>query len=425
MGGSSVISSDSGFLSWGARLAIGTFAMCQFVEFTFFYVGSTAISVQKIAAAVLLPVSVLLMTNWIRPNISLCVIAGALSLAYSLSNVVAGSVSSKMVSANFFVATSLFASTVLFAALTEGESAPEFMGKVWVLASVLSAMITICQVLGVLGWQYRGTGMKGDPNFQALMLLIGFVFAFVYSKHGRIEILLIIFLGILATYSRTGLVLVCMVLVLGCFLDSELISEARRKWLFLVIAAGLLAGMCLVLGYERIDVLVLERFARAIEHLTSLFSGGTASVVGNLDLDSSQIRIILAYYSIVIALENWPTGIGAFRTSEILYDRTGFPDSVNNTPLDLFLIGGMWGLIAYVLLWAVIMRCYWRIRSNAGKPKVKLLMILLITIFFGSSLLLSLTYNSILWLWPTVALAFEHLSRGEHQKSADMENNKG
>jgi hypothetical protein len=421
----SVINSDLTFLSCGACLAIGTFVMCQFVEFTFFYVGSTAVSVQKIAAAVFLPVSILLMKDRIRPNVPLCVIAGALALTYSLNSILAGSFSSRMVSANFFVVTSLLAATVLFAALIENESAPEFLGKVWVAASVFSAIITICQVLGVIGWQFRGTGLKGDPNFQALVLLIGFVFALAYSRPFRIEVLLVLFFGILATYSRMGLVLACTVLALGCLLDSEFISEARRKWILLLLATGILVGLCSVFGHDRINVLVWERLSQALDQVRALFSRGLAAPAWNLNPQSSEVRVLLIYHSVIVALANWPTGIGPFRTSEILYDRTGFPDSVNNTPLELVLIGGICGLIAYVLLWAIMIRCYWKIRRSAGSPEVKLVMLLLATVFLGASLLLSLTYNSLIWLWPTVALAFEHLSRTAHRKSVDIGHNMG
>ncbi len=408
-GPASVVDGDRG-LSWGAKLAISTFVLCQFVQVDLFVIGSTHVSLQKVSAAILLPLSILLMREWVKINPYLLLIAAATGIAYSANAIYTWTLSEKLISANLFVVTNLFASLVLFTALVEGKEAIRFLAWLCIAAAVISAIATVCQVLGVLPWQYRGTGFRYDPNFQALVLVVGVVCAVVYAGRGRFEIMLVIMSGIVATYSRMGIVAAGLVFLVGSFMGNGLLRDLRRKWP-LVLAGGIVVAGCFVyFGHQRLNVLIVQRFGEGWEQIKMLVSGQAGSLVGRLDLQSAEIRVILAHFSLLLACRNWMHGIGPFQTEQRMYDLTGFPDSVNDTPLDMFLIGGVWGLLAFCLYWLVVVRCCVRLYRRGTLTEDGRLVLLLSLVMGVGSLLLSLTYNSIWWLLPTIALASERVS---------------
>ncbi|MEW6350381.1 MAG: O-antigen ligase family protein [Thermodesulfobacteriota bacterium] len=397
-------------LSWGARLAIGTVILCQFVQVDLFVIGATAVSLQKVSAAILLPVSIFLMREWLKINPHLCLIAGTMALAYSANGISTGTVSPKLISANVFVLTNLFASLVLFTALVESKDGIRFLARVCIAAAVISAIATVGQVAGVLPWQLRGTGFRLDPNFQALVLVVGMACASVYAGRWRFEIMLVIMAGILATYSRMGIVAAGMVIVVGSFMGDGAARDLKRRWPFLIAGVIVVAGCFVYFGHHRLNALIVQRFGQGWDQIKLLMSGQAASLVGRLDIQSAEIRVILMHFSFMLACRNWMHGIGPFQTEQRMYDLTGFPDSVNNTPLDMFLIGGVWGLLAFCVYWLVVIsRCVRLVRKRTRTSEDRLVVLLALVMGVGS-LLLSLTYNSIWWLLPTVALAAERVS---------------
>jgi hypothetical protein len=112
-------------------------------------------------------------------------------------------------------------------------------------------------------------------------------------------------------------------------------------------------------------------------------------------------------------VENWKVGVGAFRTPTALNEATGWKFVAHNTILEFFLVGGLWGLgVVAVYTWAVV-RGLRSVYHHAVARLWQVLLVLMSAVIFWCFSLLSVTYTSILWLLPCMALAGEYWAQSE------------
>lgn len=410
-------------LSIGAQLAITVFVVCQFVEITFIEIGETPVTLQKLLAVILLPFALRLMKNRISLNFQMILIGISFSIAFSARYIVDGSFPREFWAGNISVLTGCFAGLVLYTALTEELGAVDFLAKIWIWASAATGALACLQASSAFTWlplspdtlhhwsmlYYRGIGLKTDSNFQAAVASLGLPFAFFYvSPRWRIPVLLVITLGILATFSRMGLMVSLIALGLSVAVYARKIKETTIPKLLLLFAAVALVFFFWAIGIEKFSNLIVHRFEEIGVTLRVLMEGKSETLILQEDLNSTEIRLILAQKALQLGRKHWIVGVGAFRNVPALFKATGFSDGACNTPLDLFLIGGVFGILAFFLYWLVIFRCYWNTRSSLLPLREKRLLLLLSVTTLYISMFLSLTYISFIWLIPALALAIDH-----------------
>lgn len=425
--------------SMGALLAMIVFVACQLVNVQFGSIGSTPITLQKLMAATLLPAAVVLMWSCFRISVDLVAIGVAIGFAYSVSYVVDRQFPSSFWSANFTVLTGLFAATVIYSALTEHPDGMAWFARIWIIGSVACAAVTILQACSVpelieaavrgealghpLAFQ-RGTGFKTDPNFQALSLLMGLVFAVSYLNRYRLLVSGVIFLGILGTFSRMGLLVGIAVVIVGLALSARLDPDSGNKRytrcvVMACVGVGLLIAVLAVQSKSFRD-LMTSRYLTMESGFRSALSGDVDRFIGRPEATSSQERALLFRYGLGFALEHWKVGVGAHRAEPLMKRAVGLWRTSHITPLDFFLLGGVAGIVAWGFYWGFVCYCIVKARSLDSLPREANTLLLLAMAFFLSSLLISTVYNSILWLVPTVAAAVHRRSRELFPKTEEV-----
>lgn len=402
----------------GIWVAVIVFVLAQFVEVELFSVGSIPITLQKLLAVVLYPFSVILMGR-IRVSGPMILFALTLIVSYTLAFWANGHFSPEAESAVVVVLVGFAGATVLYTALTlRGERGFRMLAYTWIAFSVGTAAVTVLQAVGLfpfltvpdeyiqyreaVGGLYRGVGLKFDPNFQALMLVIGVMFAQFYLSKGWLRLLVfsVIFLGIVGTFSRMGLLLVMLLIAINPVIQR--LGKRRGFIRTLVELAGYLlvvssVGFAVyVWGPPSIGEYLGQRLAEVGSGLALLVSGETATPIGHLS--SAETRALLAKAALILALQNWATGVGAYQTDSVIFEYIGIPNVAHNTYLELFLIGGVWGVISILTYATIVFRSLW-LRGNGQlvvTHRNALLALALVLAFAG--MFLSLTYNSVVWL---------------------------
>jgi len=407
----------------GMVLAIITFVIAQFVDVAFFDVGSVPITAQKILATSLFPLSLLLMGR-VRINRLLALLALSISFAYSASYLVAFAVRAELLSANIVVLIGFAGAMVLYTALTESPGAISVFARIWIGFSVVTALVTFLQTIGlvplftvrqeylaareVLGGLYRGVGLKFDPNFQALVLAIGIVSSLHYARRFRAVIIGIILLGVIGTFSRMGLILAIVVLLVTPIVKAlERRRGILRAFLRTFVTAVAVTSFALALFSSlppTVKDYVKERSRDAFFSFQQVIRADSTLASGR-NRTSGEVRVVLARTALALASENWGWGVGAYQTERLMFESTGIYSVAHNTYLELFMIGGIWGILC-VLLYAyiIIVSIFPRGRSRDVSSERDYL-IMLSMLFALAGLFLSLTYNSLIWLPVVVALA--------------------
>jgi hypothetical protein len=408
----------------GVLVAIFAFVTTQFVDISLLSIGAFQVTVQKIVAVLALPLAVVLMGH-IRVSRPLAVFALILLIAYCIAYVIRRDFSGDMVSGAITVLTGFVGALVLYTALTQRSDALAMLGTTWVAFSVCSSSLALLQAagaiplfnvpdeylqtreaIGVTGL-YRGVGLKYDPNFQALMLLIGLVFSQFYLSTHRLMVSFIVFLGIIATFSRMGVLLALMILagapavrgyIRGRSLSGVLVASGAALVLLVTIVS-----LTIALGPTSVRVYVVERADEVYQLMMSLLSGDVSGLLADGQLGSAYERFYLATSALVLALENWTVGVGAYRGPSAIFDFSGIEKPAHNTYLEFFLIGGVWGILALLFYAAFIIRRIWRLNRFGVLARDRCAFMLLVLTFVVIGFFISLTYNSLLWLPLVVA----------------------
>lgn len=413
----------------GVLIAILAFVTTQFVDISLFSIGTLQVTVQKTVAILALPLAIVLMGH-MRMSRSLATFAFVLLIAYSMSYLINRDFSGDFVSGAMTVLIGFVGAVVLYTALTHRSDALLLFGKTWIVFSVCTAVITILQaagaiplfnvpddylqsrdVIGVAGL-YRGVGLKYDPNFQAVMLVVGLVFAQFYLSRYKFLVTIVILSGIIATFSRMGVILGTLILAGAPAIRGYIQRRSYSRMLFasvVLLALITMFGFVLVwVGPTSVRLYVSERVTEVLDLVTSLVTGDISGLLADSQSGSAYERFYLAVSAFLIGLENWAMGVGAYRGPAAIFGFSGVEKPAHNTYLELFLVGGIWGLFAVAVYVALIIRTLWRLNSFEKLPNDRCVFISLAWTFAIVGLFISLTYNSILWLPLVLAGALSY-----------------
>lgn len=407
----------------GSYLAIAAYVLTQFVEVTFFSVGAFPITFQKAVAAAVFPLALLMMGR-VRVSLALIGIAIGLLATNSASYVARGQpLDGRALSANTTVIIGLLSAVVLYTALTRDRQSFPFLRRAWIVLSLISGTIAILQAVGMLplwtvasealsqrgaaGGYYRGVGLKVDPNFQALVLVVGVVFARGQRGPFRVPIVVYLFLALLATFSRMGLLAALLVLILMPMLD----ALANRGQFAAAFGRGVFAGSAIfglgvllyVAGPDQISTYLGRRTVEVIQAVGWIVGEPSS---GAAYLTSAQARLLLVWTAWGIGVSNFPLGIGAHRSEELIYDATGLRNVAHDTYVELLATGGIFGLATLALYIHALLRSLREPPTVLALQRERLIVVAQTLAFGFIGLFLSLNYNSILWLPVTLALAY-------------------
>ena len=403
----------------GAQLAIFMFVFAQFVEVELGSVGGVSLSLQKLLAAFFYPIA-LVWIRRLRIKPSLLMFALPLWLSFVVA-LLFNNKNEALLSASLITLVGFLGAFVLYNALSvDFIAGMQFLASWWIKFSLFSSLIAVLQMVGwfplltvpdkleslrdVSTGYFRGVGFKLDPNFLALMLALAVSFILYYVPRGRRQIgyILIVLAGILATFSRMGLLLVALQLAI-------LLLVNLRKKSSLQIGLGivvmlLVLGIILLLSPAALREYVVTRAVDAVSFFHVLFTGGVPSGW----ISSAMARAVLLRAAFQAALEYWPIGVGALQTQDAIGALSGLANVSHNTFVELFLIGGLSGLVTVLIYFFII------ISKNLSLMKIKTievqctLSISWTMVFAG--IFLSLVYNSLLW-FSLVLLLAAHTAR--------------
>lgn len=408
----------------GARLAIAAFVLAQFVEITFFHVVSVPVTAQKLAALLAFPLALLLIGG-IRAPARLLVLAALLLLAFTMRDLTGAVLDPRTLSASSVVLIGLAGAVVLFTALESDPRALGWLASTWIAFAAATAVVAILQAFGLvpmftpgkelLGGRevmpgvslYRGVGLKEDPNFQSLMLCIGLVFSQFRQRKGmRTCTSALLALGVVATFSRMGLLLA--VLILAAAPIARASSRGRIVASVRSLATVAMVGIGLALFVRFVSPATgtyLENRFGDVVTTYEMVLGEDVPRSSPAPPSSARARLLLAVGAIDLGARNWGRGIGAFRTEAELRKTTGLSNVSHNTYLELFVIGGVWGLLCVVWYAHLLLRGLRSGEHRAGGHQHARLIACFLLVFGFTGFFLSLTYNSIIWLPVVLALA--------------------
>lgn len=398
----------------GVRLVLFVFVFSQFVEVNFGTFGSIDVSLQKLIAVIFYPLSILLMGYF---YLNMRMIGFAFLLLASFLVAYLGNFSlDYFFSAIMIVLVGLVGAITLYTAfIVGGYKSLKLFALMWIGFSILTSIITILQAVGIfpfltvpndLVWMreatgsfFRGVGLKFDPNFQALMLAIGFSFILIYVKKEYLKFIFgfVILIGILGTFSRMGWVLVALIIFLNLVLLKRKRNFLNGGFLLILLLGIYFTTYGLIPNF--VKDFINARFLDVKDGLVVLFSGEIPRGI----LSSAVVRALLARASFTLALQNWLTGIGAFRSKDFIYSLTGIMNVAHNTYLEIFLVGGILGigvLIAYV---KIILDGFLYVNKTSLVSEKKTF-ITISLVFAITGIFLSLLYNSIFWFPLVLAL---------------------
>ncbi|MHB9145042.1 MAG: O-antigen ligase family protein [Symbiobacteriia bacterium] len=400
-------------------LAVWAFVFAQFVELPLAQTNGFVLSVQKVAAITVLPLAVVFMGRLRIPR-------GILMLAFGLA---VGGAAAYLVSGDFLnilsvllsVGTGAIGALVLYTALTAEEDALQLFTEAWVLAAAGSAILTFLQSLKAvpmwfvpLEYQYmrdtpfgllRGVGLRFDPNFQAAVLVIGLAFAQFQSLRYRVVATFMALLGIMATFSRMGLVAATVALVLPFAVQlkgNKKVKSALRLVLVLGLVAGLV-GLAYYWGPESLRGYIGQRIS---ETVTAFQDPADISVSTQQHLSSAQTRMLLARAAWMLIIRNWYVGVGGNGTRDAIFRVLGKNNVAHNTYLELMLTGGIWGAVTIAIYGGLIAGVLYRTRRAVGQTDRVLVLSVLLTITVISAFL-SLNNTSLIWVPLVVVLSYE------------------
>lgn len=256
------------------------------------------------------------------------------------------------ISAIISIFPNIFFVTLLIKYLNE-NSLNNFFLKTWIFYGLVMSFLAILQTLGlapqvqdqVLGLYSenyysvdklnssslnRATGLFIDPNFFVVYLLIASVLNRYIIKNKYYELL--IFLGILATFSRMGLII---------YFFTYLFSNNMLhtiKYTFLLTISFIL--MIFILP-ESFTFFATDRFLE----IFNLQSYLTYNLFDSIDTNSTIARFLTLIAAKDIFLQNIWFGIGIGNIRDIYEIYLGFSTVTHNTFIEFFIISGIFGLI--------------------------------------------------------------------------------
>ena len=397
----------------------------QFVDLTFASVRGVDISLQKLVSVVVLSFGVLLMGRiYFSPTL---VGIGFLFLLSLSSSLLTGVPNPGL--PNYLVTATLaiLAATILLTALIQHPSNTRLFCMTWIYFALLSAVITVFQSVGLVplftvpqdieslrfateGF-IRGTGLKGDPNFQAVMLVIGLGFTrFFIRSTARLVCSLVILAGVLSTLSRMGTIIALFILLVTSGAGHSVALNARSG-VTRFVRAVTLSGVSVVMIFAAY-LLSLALPSQLRAYWADRVSDTTESVQrlisGDIDYSAAQESSGLSHAfqlegSWDVFRENWLFGVGGGgRMEDALYQAGYGLTPAHNSYLELMGVGGVMGIIT---LLAIVVAIFKALRPGNGRGirSAELSAARLTMFSFAiACLFITFLYNSLFW----VLLAF-------------------
>lgn len=183
----------------GIYLVIFIFVFIQFVEYNLFTVGNVPISIQKLLALIFFPFGLILIGKIKIPKqftifAVLLLNCYVLALFFQYHIILLNSIYSALL----VVTIGYLGAIVVYNALRHHPNNLRFFAKIWIIFACITSVICILQSVGIFpyinlsaegigrlqinSFLSRGTGLKSEPNFQSIILFIGFIFSFYYQK---------------------------------------------------------------------------------------------------------------------------------------------------------------------------------------------------------------------------------------------------
>jgi len=414
----------------GAGLAIFTVVLVQFIDLELFPLGNLIISFQKLAALSLFPLSLILMGR-IKVRSVFVVFAVLVIMVNSAAYWIHGNfLDERLLSANATVIMGLASAVILYSALTVHTDGILFLARSWVLIGCFSAVLTCMQAVRLVplflvpeGYLYmretmvgglmRGTGLKYDPNFQAMVLTIGVVFSQCLRFKYRYPATIILIAGIFFTFSRMALIAALLFVMIAPLMKGADKGHGRCLYLmrFLLVFTGgvLVTGLFASMGPSALKDYMAERIAQAVSAVQNISSYSTVDDL--VHPSSAESRILLLKGAWNAFLEHPVYGVGAYMSPEVLKEKVGIGQVAHNTFLEFLVTGGLFGIVALAVYAFGLIRGLVFLK-NTRKYCVGNVFSREITAVYGQSfifslffLFLTLNYNFILWFPLVLALA--------------------
>ncbi len=415
----------------GAALAIFTVALLQFIDLELFSLGKLVISFQKLAALSLFPVSLILMGR-VRIGPAFVVLAVLMIMVNSAASWTQGSfLDERLLSANATVVMGLASAVILYTALTIHSDGILFLARSWVLIGCITAVLTCLQAVRLVplffvpeGYLYmretmaggllRGTGLKYDPNFQAMVLAVGVAFSQCFAPKYRYPATIVLIAGIFFTFSRMALVAALLSVMTAPLMSGAYKRHERClypvRFLLAFTVAALVTGLFAAAGPSDLRDYMVERIAQAVTAVRNIASYSTVEDL--VHPSSTETRILLAKGAWNAFLEHPLYGVGAYVSPEVLKEKVGVGQVAHNTFLEFLMTGGVFGIGAITVYSLGLMRGLRFLRRTRRCCSTENVFSGEIAAVYGQSFIfglfflsLTLNYNFILWFPLVLVLA--------------------
>jgi len=257
---------------------------------------------------------------------------------------------------------------------------------------------------------YRATGLKYDPNIAALMLVIGLALALGDAGRRMVAARVFIAVGIVTTLSRMGILVGLGMFMIAGFQRRSTVTRILHGTAGTLIATLLIAVSAAVgtfVASPEVTEYVSERFAEVAITYQQVMAGDLPSGRSR-HLTSSQARMVLAKGALDSAMSHWVAGVGAYGTEEAIFEAVSLENVAHNTYLELFLIGGVWGLACVYFYCTVVigsLRVTW---NRPDLTEARRVVVAAVTSVACGSMFLSITYTSLLWAPAFLALGLRY-----------------
>lgn len=410
----------------GASVVIVAYVATQFVDLTLGTVGDFVISAQKIGSALVLPIGIITMRR-LRMPLTFVGLAGLLTMAFCAAPVLTGASAAALTESVSALLLNFLAACALLTALTLDRANVRLFQRAWITAAAVSAVVAIGQTVGLIplfavGEEtlsrratetglLRASAFKYDPNFAAMMLVVGLVFVRMRRRTASTGVLTVLLMaGIAVTWSRMGLLVALAALVV---VTPTALSRSRAASLVPKLAMGVvvLTGAALVLQASSAGVrqFVLARFADVGTAVATLF--GSPAVGGPTTSSGVERAELLTTTTRVIA-DNWQAGVGPQNLQPLLLQLLGVDKGAHNTYVEILAIGGVFAVPALVCYVVLVTRSLTRARAIGDVDDLTLYRGLRFACLALAVMALTLTliYNSVFLLPAVLALTARELA---------------
>lgn len=415
-----------GTKSLGAWTVIIAIVVAQFVEIALGEFGGFVLSIQKIVVALALPVGLLLLGRFWVPG-ALAALGGLYGACLAGASLFGVATVPDLTAQLSTVFLNLFAAASLVVALRAIPDGIVRFAKAWTLMAAVSAVVTIGQFMELVPLlavpdeqQYhraavdgfvRATGFRFDPNFQAVVLVLGIALVpLAWRGRWRVATTAIILLGTVSTLSRMGTLAAIVLIVLTSNLvmlrGADVVTRIARIAITCVAAAAaaVVAYLAAPEGLRRYIEERLEDIWVFVDLLMGRQVSATSSGAERADQNLGAIGIIA---------DSFPFGVGAGQVEWRLAEAGFANKAAHNTYLETVCIGGLFGLMFLAgYLW-VLLRGVLRKPNllDADAAVARSCCRWFVLVFLGFALFITFNYNSILWVPVALSLHLSWMQR--------------